>query len=168
MGESAWYLFKSVTFETLIFEGALLYILIQRIGAAKAILVSGFAFGIYHWFSWNLFGQPAAMAIVFVTTGLAGWLWALAFRVTGSIYLPFALHYGVNFASSILFSKDKSIGVQMFDRHFEQDPYTPGVILSVLLIACYYIGFPLLTWLYLRKRGKEKPGVTPQAITATN
>jgi membrane protease YdiL (CAAX protease family) len=149
--EAIGYVFKSVAFETLIFQGALLYILIKHFGSSKAILISAVSFGIYHWFSWNLFGQLSAMIITFLTTGIMGYVWAFAFDKTKSIYLPFALHFGYNFASMVLFSKDKNIGQQLFIQTFTADPYSPGTMISILLLTCYYIGFPILLFLYLRR-----------------
>jgi uncharacterized protein len=145
-----WYLFKSVAFETLIFEGALLYILIKHFGPKKAILISAVSFGIYHWFSWNLFGQPSAMIIAFLTTGIMGGLWAIAFDKTKSIYLPFALHFGTDFTFMILFSKEKNIGQQLFIQTYTTDPYSPGTLISIILLLFYFIGFPTLLFFYLR------------------
>lgn len=153
--KSLWYLFKSVSFETLIFQGALLYIMIQRIGKNKAVLIGGVAFGIYHWFSWNLFGQPATMIIVFFTTGVAGYLWSMAFAITRSIYLPFALHFGVDIVNSIVFSKDKNMGNQFLVQSFEKDPQAPGTIISIIMLILYFVGFPLLTLLYFKKKKRQ-------------
>jgi membrane protease YdiL (CAAX protease family) len=149
------YILKSVVFENLIFTGALLYILIKRIGATRATIVSGVAFGIYHWFSWNLFGQPFPMAVVFLSTGVVGYLWALAFYNTGSVYLPFALHLGVNFVTMILFSKDKSLGMQLLINSFEKDPSVPGGVISLILALLYFLGFPLLSYFYIRTRKRR-------------
>ena len=52
-----WWDFKSVLTEELFFRGALLFILIERIGARKGIIISAVAFGIYHWFSFRIFGN---------------------------------------------------------------------------------------------------------------
>jgi membrane protease YdiL (CAAX protease family) len=149
--EAIWYVGKSVAFETLIFQGALLYILIKHVGSAKAILISAISFGVYHWFSWNLFGQLSAMISTFLTTGIMGYLWAMAFDKTKSIYLPFAIHFGFNFTSMVLFSKDNNIGQQLFIQAYTTDPYSPGTMISILLLTCYFIGFPILLFLYLRR-----------------
>jgi len=96
---------KSVLTEELIFRGALLYILIQRIGWQKSILISAIAFGIYHWFSFGVLGNVMAMILVFIGTGLMGYAWAWAFAKTKSILLPFGLHLGWNFIHNTIFSK---------------------------------------------------------------
>lgn len=145
------YLFRSVAYENLIFGGALLYILITRAGPRMAVLISAILFGIYHWFSWNAFGHPVQMLIVFLMTGAGGYVFALAFERTRSMYLPFALHFGIDFASMILFSQDKSIGSQLLIKTFATDPVSPGTVVSILVLLIHYTWFPLLVYVYLRK-----------------
>lgn len=100
-----WWDFKSVFTEELLFRGALLLILIERLGAKKGILISAVAFGVYHWFSFGLFGQPVPMIVIFIGTGLMGYAWALAFAKTRSIMMPLGLHLGWNFMLNTIFSK---------------------------------------------------------------
>jgi uncharacterized protein len=100
-----WWDFKSVLTEELLFRGALLFILIERIGARKGIIISAVAFGIYHWFSFGIFGNIVPMFFVFIGTGLMGYAWALAFSKTKSIFLPLGLHLGWNFTFNTNFSK---------------------------------------------------------------
>ena len=95
--------FKSVLTEELIFRGAILYILIKRIGS-RGILISAVAFGIYHWFSYGLFGNIVPMIVVFVGTGLMGYAWALAFVRTKSMLMPLGMHFGWNFTFNTIFS----------------------------------------------------------------
>ena len=96
---------KSVLTEELIFRGAILYILIRKLGPNKAILISAVFFGIYHWFSYGVIGNVMAMILVFIGTGLMGYAWAWAFSKTKSIILPFGLHLGWNFVYNTVFSK---------------------------------------------------------------
>lgn len=103
--KSFWWDLKSVLTEELIFRGALLYILIQKIGSRKSIFISAISFGIYHWFSYGVLGNVMAMVLVFIGTGLMGYAWAWAFSKTKSIMLPFGLHLGWNFIYNTLFSK---------------------------------------------------------------
>ena len=100
-----WWDFISVLTEELVFRGALLYILIERLGARAGIAVSAISFGIYHWFSFGVFGNPVAMAFVFLATGLMGLAWAYAFERTRSIFLPLGFHLGWNFTYNTIFSK---------------------------------------------------------------
>ena len=97
--------FKSVFTEELLFRGVLLYILLDKIGENKAVLISAIAFGVYHWFSYGVFGNIMAMLVVFVGTGLMGYAWAWAFSKTKSMFLPIGLHFGWNFMYNTIFSK---------------------------------------------------------------
>lgn len=100
-----WWDFKSVLTEELMFRGALLFILIKRLGTKKGILISAVAFGIYHWFSFGIIGNIIPMIAVFIGTGLMGYAWALAFAKTKSILMPVGLHLGWNFTFNTIFSK---------------------------------------------------------------
>ena len=105
VAEAFWWDLKSVLTEELIYRGAFLYILIQRIGSKKGMLISAIAFGIYHWFSFGVLGNIMAMVLVFIGTGLMGYAWAWAFAKTKSMMLPFGLHLGWNFVHNTVFSK---------------------------------------------------------------
>jgi hypothetical protein len=90
-----WWTFKAAFFEELIFRGALLYLLIKRLGINWACIISAIAFGIYHWFSYQMFGRGLVpMAYVFILTGASGWMFAYAFAKTKSILVPLGLHFG--------------------------------------------------------------------------
>ncbi|MEO7977991.1 type II CAAX endopeptidase family protein [Flavobacterium sp.] len=103
--KSIWWDIKSVWTEELIFRGALLYILIKKIGSRKSILISAIAFGVYHWFSYGVLGNIIAMIMVFIATGLMGYAWAWAFSKSKSIILPLAIHLGWNIVYNTIFSK---------------------------------------------------------------
>ena len=96
---------KSVLTEELIFRGALLYILIQKLGSKKGVLISAIAFGVFHWFSYRVVGNLMSMIFVFIATGLMGYALAWAFSKTKSIILPFGLHLGWNAIHNTIFSK---------------------------------------------------------------
>lgn len=95
---------KSVVTEELLFRGALLYILIKKLGASKGILISAIAFGIFHWFSLGIIGNIIPMTVVFIGAGLMGYAWALAFARTKSIAMPIGFHLGWNFTFNSIFS----------------------------------------------------------------
>ena len=100
-----WWTFKAAFFEELIFRGAILYVLIKRLGITWACVISATAFGIYHWFSYDMFARgPIPMAYVFLLTGAAGWMFAYAFAKTKSIYAPMGLHFGWIVMSIVIFS----------------------------------------------------------------
>lgn len=95
---------QSVWFEELIFRGALFYILLDKLKPSAAIAISAAAFGIYHWFSYGVLGDPVNMFFVFLTTGLAGVVYAYGFAKTKTMWVPFALHFGWNFTNNFMFS----------------------------------------------------------------
>ena len=105
IADGIWWNIKSVLFEELIFRGVLLYILIKRIGAKKAILVSAIAFGIYHWFSFGVFGNPVQMTGTFLITGAMGLVLAYGYAKTLSLYIPIAIHLGWNLTQIFIFSQ---------------------------------------------------------------
>ena len=104
LAQGSWYQLKSVLYEELIFRGALFYLLIKKLGNKKALLLSAVAFGIHHWFSYELFNQVGKMAVVFLITGAVGLLYGYAFLKTRSLYVPIALHFGWNFVNAFIFS----------------------------------------------------------------
>lgn len=103
--QSFWWDVKSVFTEELIFRGALLFILIHKIGHKKSVLISAVLFGVYHWFSYGAFGNIQVMFFVFIITGFMGYVFAFAASKTKSIMLPFGIHLGWNFVQNTLFSK---------------------------------------------------------------
>ncbi|RDV16733.1 CPBP family intramembrane metalloprotease [Pontibacter diazotrophicus] len=97
--------FQSVLFEELLFRGYFLYKAITLMGEKKANLVSAAAFGVYHWFTFGVLGNPVVMIWVFVSTGLWGLMFAYAYSRTGSLAFPIGLHWGWNFIDQIIFNK---------------------------------------------------------------
>ena len=91
------YHLKSALTEDLVFRGAILYILISKIGAQKGVLISALIFGIYHVFSYGMTGG-AIIPIIYVTlvTGFTGYVWAYSFDKTKSIALGLGFHLGSN------------------------------------------------------------------------
>ena len=60
--------------------------------------MSAIIFGVYHWFSYDLFGSGiVAMVYVLVITGLSGYVWAYTYFKTGSLMMPLGFHLGSNF-----------------------------------------------------------------------
>lgn len=145
--------FVSVLFEELIFRGAILYILIKRLGFAKAILISAIAFGIYHWFSYGVIGNVGQMAITFLLTGTMGLLYAYGYTKTMSLYIPTAIHFGWNFTQGFVFS-DGPIGTGLFKQvgtePFRTDSYFIFFAAFLLpMLSALLINF------YLLKRKKQ-------------
>ncbi|MGB0166581.1 MAG: CPBP family intramembrane glutamic endopeptidase, partial [Luteibaculum sp.] len=143
--ESLWWDIRSVLTEELIFRGALLYILIQRIGSRNGIILSAIAFGIYHWFSFGVLGNLLAMILVFIGTGLMGYALAWAFSKTKSIMLPFGLHLGWNFVHNTVFSKGP-LGEIIF---IQQDGNELAGWLSLLNFVTGILLAPAIVMLYV-------------------
>ena len=99
-----WYHLKSALTEDLIFRGAILFILINKIGHKKAILISAILFGIYHWFSYGILEEKVILLIyVFLITGFTGYVWAYTFYKTKSMMMGLGFHIGVNFINACFF-----------------------------------------------------------------
>ncbi len=115
------YHFKSALTEDLIFRGAILYILIQRIGSNKAILISAICFGIYHLFSFSIkLDRIIPILYIFIVTGFAGYVWAYTFYKTKSIYMAFGFHLGVNLINTCIY-KSQPYGELIFSEISRSD-----------------------------------------------
>lgn len=149
--DSVWYDLKSVFTEELIYRGALLYLLIKKLGGKKGVLISATAFGVYHWFSFGAFGNVVPMIYVFLLTGLMGLVWAYAFAKTESIMLPFGLHLGWNAINNGLFSKGPLGEIALVSTGGTEPE---GAIMILGLVISVFVP-PLVTWLYVRHGIKE-------------
>ncbi|NIF07577.1 CPBP family intramembrane metalloprotease [Chryseobacterium sp. Tr-659] len=141
-----WWVVKSVLFEELLFRGALLYLAIEQWGNTKACLLSAACFGIYHWFSYNAFANPFQMGIIFVMTAIFGWILALSFAKTKSMYLPIGLHLGWNLFNIIVFSNGplgKLVFIKANESHLEGIP-------SLLVFVFQILALPLLVYGYFK------------------
>lgn len=108
-----WWTIKAVLFEELIYRGVLLYLLIKKVGIVKACLIDALVFGVYHWFSYSMFGGPIIpMLYVLLVTGAGGWMFAYAFAKTKSLFAPLGLHLGWNLISIVVLS-DGPLGNQL-------------------------------------------------------
>lgn len=145
--QGSWWTLKSVLFEELIFRGALLYIAIQMLGIRPACIVSAVAFGIYHWFSYGIFGQPVQMIYIFLLTGVTGLMFAYAFARTKSLYLPIGLHLGWNLVTIVVFSQGP-LGNQLFDISTGKSLSTT---ISLVLFLYQVAVLPLIVFWYLGK-----------------
>ncbi len=156
--KGTWFVIKSVLFEELIFRGVLLYILIKKIGTAKAIFSSAAAFGMYHWFSHELWGNPVQMAIEFFTSGAMGLVLAYGYAKTFSLYVPVAIHFGWNIVQMVVFSGN-TIGEQVFIEVLPRPVITVSyfnffVMLFLPLLCCLAIN----GWMLKRYKQAEPPG----------
>lgn len=144
--ESSRWTLVAVLYEELIFRGALLYIAIKKLGTTKACILSAVCFGIYHWFSYNIFGNPSMMVIVFLMTATVGLSWAFAFARTGSLYLPIGLHLGWNLFSIVVFSNGK-FGQAILVK---ANAIKLQGVLSWFVFLFQVLALPILTFWYLK------------------
>lgn len=153
--EGLWWNIKSVLFEELIFRGVIFYSLIKKLGAPKAILVSSIAFGIYHWFSQGLWGQPIPMLFMFVASGLMGAVYAYGYAKTYSLYVPIAIHLGWNSMRSVVFS-GTSIGDQLLVANKPLSEVNVSYPVFFLLLLFHMVGV-ILTCYWLLKKHRQEP-----------
>lgn len=140
--QAFYFYFNSVVFEELLFRGALLSLIIYFTSNKTAILISATAFGVYHWFSYGIFGNGLVpMAYVFLLTGGMGLTWAYMYSKTNSIALPVVTHLGWNFQSA-LFLDYQPFGQLLFKSTINRElselasfgVQVGGDILSILLM----------------------------------
>jgi membrane protease YdiL (CAAX protease family) len=108
-----WYQFRTVLTEELLCRGALLYILIKKIGKAKAVIISSIIFAVLHWINAGVWGNLTQMFIVFTFTFAMGLLLAYSYAKTFSLLIPFAIHFGWNLTQNYIFP-DTATGNHIF------------------------------------------------------
>lgn len=105
-----WRVFASVLFEELLCRGVGLYILIKKIGQKWAILTSAAVFSFLHI---NISSNIVEMIATVSFTFFMGLILAYAYAKTGSLYAPFAIHFGWNLMQNFVFSEGP-FGHQLF------------------------------------------------------
>jgi membrane protease YdiL (CAAX protease family) len=146
--KSTYWMFRSVLTEELLFRGALLVIAIKKLGLRNACLVSAVAFGIYHWFSFEVFGSIRQMIYVFILTAVGGFLFAYSFAATKSLYLPVGLHLGWNLVNVVVFSEGP-LGQQFLVADGGQ-PLNAAWSIAFFLYQITIL--PFAVFLYLRRQ----------------
>lgn len=140
--KGTWWNLQSVLYEEFIFRGVIFYILLKKLGQWKAVLISSAAFGIYHWFSHEVLGDPKQMITTFLITGAAGIVYALGYARTWSLYVPVAMHLGWNYTKNFVFS-DGPIGNGMLVLRMQ-----PEITVSYIVFFCIFF-LPLISFLIL-------------------
>lgn len=153
-----WWNIKSVLFEELIFRGVLLYILIKKLGATRAIIISAIAFGIYHWYSHEVIGNVKQMAVTFLTTGIMGLLYAYGYAKTFSLYIPCAIHLGWNLTRSFIFSEG-NIGNQLFVQVKPVPEVNVSYFIYFMILLFPMLSALLINFLLLKKRKQSEAPV---------
>lgn len=150
-----WWTFKAALFEELIFRGALLHIGMRIIGGWRAGLLSAIAFGIYHWFSYDMFGRGLVpMTYVFILTGAAGYMFAYAYAKSGTILAPLGLHFGW-IVISIVFLSSGPLGNSLYVPNGEGAPMSGWGELAFFLWQV--VAVPGLVICYFAKRYGAQP-----------
>lgn len=103
-----WHQFRTVFTEELLCRGAILYVLIRKIGKSKAIVISSAFFAILHWLNAGVWGNITQMTIVFAFTFAMGLLLAYSYARTYSLLIPFAIHFGWNLTQNYIFPETDS------------------------------------------------------------
>jgi uncharacterized protein len=153
--DATWWTFKAALLEELAFRGAILYLLIRKIGPVKACFISASAFGVYHWFSYELIGgRIIPMVYVFLLTGAAGWIFAYAFAKTKSLFAPLGLHFGWIIISIVIFSEGP-LGSQLFARSNEASEMELWP--TLLFFLWQAVVTPGIVIYYLRKKYSSLP-----------
>lgn len=142
----SYWVVKSVLFEELIFRAAILYVAIKKLGVRKACMLSAITFGIYHWFSYGLWGNPVMMTYIFILTGLWGLFLAYSFVRSNSLFVPIAWHLGWNLVNIVVFSQGP-IGEQLLissDGNLSSSGWQIAFTIAQILII------PGVGFIYLR------------------
>lgn len=149
LGGTFW-IFKAVLLEELVFRGALLFLLIKYLGVLRGCLISSILFGVYHWFSYEVFGERwILMAYIFLLTGAGGWMFAYAYAKTGSLYAPTGLHLGWNFVTAVIFSHGP-IGNHLLIQQGEEVAWNEWFTLVFFLLQAV-VAPGLVTWFLARR-----------------
>jgi hypothetical protein len=149
---SSWWNLHSVIYEELIFRGALLYLAIYFMGIKKGCILSAICFGIYHWFSMNAFGNLWFMIYLFIGTGAMGYVLALSYAKTNSLYLPVGLHFGWNFFNNVIFSQGPLGNQLLILEAGERFSVFENVI--VFVVSTFLL--PFCAFFYIKQLKSEK------------
>jgi membrane protease YdiL (CAAX protease family) len=150
---------NSVLYEELLFRGYLLYLLLRWMGGG-ALWISAAAFGVYHWFTFGVFGNPAAMGFVFVFTGAFGFVGALAFRQTGSVAAPIGMHLGWNLITNTVFSNGPLGAGLMIQGNADGAIHGAGIAAGLVSVAWPLAVLAVVGWRLSRKgRVERKNGI---------
>lgn len=152
--EGSFWTLRSVFFEELVFRGALFFIAIKLIGLRKAVILSSVVFAVYHWFSYNILGEYTSMIYIFLITGIGGAMFAYAYALTGSLYLPIGLHFGWNLMSVNIFSQGP-LGDQLLLISVTENA---GNFQSLIFFLIQIVVLPVLMLFYFRYLKKKQGG----------
>lgn len=157
---------NSVLYEELIFRGYLLYKAIELLGRRKACFLSAIAFGVYHWFSYEVFGNLVPMVYVLLLTGSFGLMLSYSFSMSKSVVLPIALHLGWNIVTIIVFSNGP-LGAQLL-LPSTTEPWAISVFEQLVTSIIVPIGLVILVlWVVTKKVRKYRQGTQSHSRATT-
>lgn len=148
--QSIWYNLKSAVTEDLIFRGAILYILVSKLGLRTGVIISATVFGVYHWFSFGMLPgdfRLFPLLYIFIITGSAGYVWAYAYIKTKSIMMPLGFHLGANFVLSLYF-ENAPYGELLFSKASTE--IIENQWLNLLYLILKGVSAPLITYLFIK------------------
>lgn len=148
--QETWNQFRMVLTEELICRGALLYILIKKIGQNKAILISSIIFAGLHWFNAGVWGNVMQMIIVFTFTLAMGLLLAYSYAKTFSLLIPFAIHFGWNLTQNFIFP-DTQTGNHIFILASPPPSVTVSYLILFTMLLFPKMSVILLNYLMVRR-----------------
>jgi uncharacterized protein len=151
---------NSVVAEELLFRGIILYFLIKYSQTSIATWVSAAVFGIYHWFTFGVLGNIVAMTLVFIVTGLMGYVFAASYVKTKSIILPIGIHLGWNWMNNTVCSNSPN-GVQILEPTQTAPLDTVYQVLSI----CIYLIIPFLILVFIKSKLISKSDLTEKSIS---
>lgn len=149
---------NSVLYEEFLFRGYLLFQAIRWLGTLRGVLIGAAAFGVYHWFSYGILGDPVGMAFIFVLTGGFGLMLGLAFAKTKSMAAPIGLHLGWNTVAYLGFSGGP-FGAGVFVASDGASNMTAPGVAGLVLSLGLPVAFALGTSWYL-VRGEVSDGAS--------
>lgn len=114
-------------------------------------MVSAVCFGVYHWFSQEVFGDIQQMVIVFIITSVMGLLYAYGYAKTLSLYIPCAIHLGWNLVRSVIFS-GTSIGNQLLVNMQPATEVTVSYPVFFILLLFPMLSVLVLNFVLLKQR----------------
>ncbi len=151
-------LLAGVLNEELIFRGYCFKKTVDKNGILIANIIFAFLFMVWHWISWNAWGNWPVM-LGSITTAIGHILFATAFLSSRTLFFAIGIHWGINWAQHNIFSFYSSGNIQnnspagtliLLDSPDQQISQFQEVMNNVLP-ALIVLGIAWLIWMY-RKR----------------
>lgn len=145
-----WEQIRSVLTEELLCRGALLYILIKKLGSKWAVIISATFFALLHWLNAGVWGNLLQMALLFIFTFCMGLVLAYSFVKSNSILIPFAIHFGWNLTQNFIFP-DQHTGTHIFMLKTPAPEVTVSYLVFFTLLLLPKISVLVINYFMLRK-----------------